>query len=209
MNAPPATSTPAPDLPRRAAAIFRQETGQSIGLWALVAALGFATQIVFRRNLAPGEFGTLNTALGVLGLVTVPVAALDLAYTSYGNLSSAKIPRARVEALREALLLVTESFAWIWAAIALILLFPALPLLDLPRHPLQLLTILNIPVAVGAVLGWGFAPWTGGPFSYVDTLGAPAFLAICERLAVSVGERFTPNDLLRRAARDDATLYSP
>ncbi len=27
-------------------------------------------------------------------------------------------------------------------------------------------------VDVGAVLGWGFAPWTGGPLSYIDTIGA-------------------------------------
>ena len=25
---------------------------------------------------------------------------------------------------------------------------------------------------VGAIMGWGFMPWTGGPFSYLDILGA-------------------------------------
>ena len=25
---------------------------------------------------------------------------------------------------------------------------------------------------VGAILGWGFAPWSGGPFSWLDMLGA-------------------------------------
>jgi 3-hydroxyacyl-CoA dehydrogenase/enoyl-CoA hydratase/3-hydroxybutyryl-CoA epimerase len=26
---------------------------------------------------------------------------------------------------------------------------------------------------VGAILGWGFAPWSGGPFSWLDIIGAP------------------------------------
>jgi 3-hydroxyacyl-CoA dehydrogenase/enoyl-CoA hydratase/3-hydroxybutyryl-CoA epimerase len=36
---------------------------------------------------------------------------------------------------------------------------------------------------VGAILGWGFAPWTGGPLSLIDTVGASAFVAECDRLA--------------------------
>ena len=28
---------------------------------------------------------------------------------------------------------------------------------------------------VGALLGWGFAPWTGGPLSYIDMLGTGPF----------------------------------
>jgi hypothetical protein len=32
-------------------------------LWASSPLLSFIAQIVFRRELAPGEFGTLNTAL--------------------------------------------------------------------------------------------------------------------------------------------------
>lgn len=26
---------------------------------------------------------------------------------------------------------------------------------------------------VGAILGWGFAPWSGGPFSWLDMIGTP------------------------------------
>lgn len=60
---------------------------------------------------------------------------------------------------------------------------------------------------VGAILGWGFAPYTGGPISYVDTMGAAAFVAQCERLAKTYGERFTPNRLLKEMAERDDEFY--
>jgi 3-hydroxyacyl-CoA dehydrogenase/enoyl-CoA hydratase/3-hydroxybutyryl-CoA epimerase len=61
---------------------------------------------------------------------------------------------------------------------------------------------------VGAILGWGFAPFTGGPISYIDTLGAKAFVAQCEDFAKKYGERFTPNKLLREMAEKGQTFYS-
>jgi 3-hydroxyacyl-CoA dehydrogenase/enoyl-CoA hydratase/3-hydroxybutyryl-CoA epimerase len=60
---------------------------------------------------------------------------------------------------------------------------------------------------VGAVLGWGFAPWTGGPLSLIDTVGAAAFVAECDRLAQRYGERFAPSTQLRAMARSGATFY--
>jgi 3-hydroxyacyl-CoA dehydrogenase/enoyl-CoA hydratase/3-hydroxybutyryl-CoA epimerase len=60
---------------------------------------------------------------------------------------------------------------------------------------------------VGAILGWGFAPFTGGPISLIDTVGVAAFVARCERLAASYGERFTPNTLLHEMARKGETFY--
>lgn len=53
---------------------------------------------------------------------------------------------------------------------------------------------------VGAVLGWGFAPWSGGPFSWLDSLGGEAAVAACERLVKSHGSRFTPPALLQEMA---------
>lgn len=50
---------------------------------------------------------------------------------------------------------------------------------------------------VGAVLGWGFAPWTGGPLSYIDSVGPSAFVAVCARLAARLGERFVPSAWLK------------
>jgi 3-hydroxyacyl-CoA dehydrogenase/enoyl-CoA hydratase/3-hydroxybutyryl-CoA epimerase len=60
---------------------------------------------------------------------------------------------------------------------------------------------------VGAILGWGFAPYTGGPISMIDTLGASAFVERCEYLAKKHGERFTPNKLLREMAAKGEAFY--
>ncbi|HYM18648.1 MAG TPA: 3-hydroxyacyl-CoA dehydrogenase NAD-binding domain-containing protein [Micropepsaceae bacterium] len=60
---------------------------------------------------------------------------------------------------------------------------------------------------VGAILGWGFAPYTGGPISMIDTMGAAAFVKRCEALAAKHGERFTPNKLLKDMATKGETFY--
>src|SRR5579871_1519246 len=60
---------------------------------------------------------------------------------------------------------------------------------------------------VGAILGWGFAPFTGGPISYIDTVGAAAFVARCEAFASRYGERFVPNPLLREMAAAGESFY--
>ncbi len=58
---------------------------------------------------------------------------------------------------------------------------------------------------VGAILGWGFAPWTGGPFGWLDMLGAERAVEIAEALAARHGDRFAPPALLRdMAARGDS-----
>jgi len=61
---------------------------------------------------------------------------------------------------------------------------------------------------VGALLGWGFAPWTGGPLSYIDMLGAGPFVELCDRLAQQHGARFSPNPMLRDLARRSAEIYA-
>jgi 3-hydroxyacyl-CoA dehydrogenase / enoyl-CoA hydratase / 3-hydroxybutyryl-CoA epimerase len=60
---------------------------------------------------------------------------------------------------------------------------------------------------VGAILGWGFAPYTGGPISMIDTMGAGPFVASCEALAAKYGERFQPNALLRDMAASGDSFY--
>ncbi len=60
---------------------------------------------------------------------------------------------------------------------------------------------------VGAILGWGFAPFTGGPLSMIDTMGAAAFVAQCDSLAGKYGERFRPNRGLREMANSGETFY--
>ena len=60
---------------------------------------------------------------------------------------------------------------------------------------------------LGAIFGWGFAPFTGGPFSHMDTVGLAAVVATLDRLAQAHGERFTPPQLLRDMAAAGETFY--
>jgi 3-hydroxyacyl-CoA dehydrogenase/enoyl-CoA hydratase/3-hydroxybutyryl-CoA epimerase len=60
---------------------------------------------------------------------------------------------------------------------------------------------------VGAILGWGFAPWSGGPFSWLDMIGAERAAAICDELTAAHGPRFACPDLLRKMARQAARFY--
>lgn len=61
---------------------------------------------------------------------------------------------------------------------------------------------------VGAILGWGFMPWSGGPFSWLDIIGAEKAVEICDGLTETVGERFTTPDLLRKLAKDGDGFYA-
>lgn len=60
---------------------------------------------------------------------------------------------------------------------------------------------------LGAIFGWGFPAWTGGPMSYIDTIGLPAFVATADMLAQRHGERFTPPQSFRDMAEKGDTLY--
>jgi 3-hydroxyacyl-CoA dehydrogenase/enoyl-CoA hydratase/3-hydroxybutyryl-CoA epimerase len=60
---------------------------------------------------------------------------------------------------------------------------------------------------VGAILGWGFAPFTGGPLSLIDTMGAKEFVRRLDALAARYGERFHPNGLLIEMAQKNQTFY--
>jgi 3-hydroxyacyl-CoA dehydrogenase / enoyl-CoA hydratase / 3-hydroxybutyryl-CoA epimerase len=60
---------------------------------------------------------------------------------------------------------------------------------------------------VGAILGWGFAPWSGGPFSWLDMIGAARAVEICEALAAAHGARFAAPALLRDMAGKGETFY--
>ena len=53
---------------------------------------------------------------------------------------------------------------------------------------------------LGAVFGIGFPPFRGGPFRYIDTLGAASVVKTLEQLAQRYGEHFTPCEGLRRRA---------
>ncbi len=61
---------------------------------------------------------------------------------------------------------------------------------------------------VGAILGWGFMPWSGGPFAWLDLLGAARAVEISDGLARRHGERFEPPRLLRDLAERGESFYS-
>ena len=60
---------------------------------------------------------------------------------------------------------------------------------------------------VGAVMGWGFAPYTGGPLSYIDGIGLQVFVDRADALAKAHGPRFEPPGLLRTMAAEGRSFY--
>jgi 3-hydroxyacyl-CoA dehydrogenase / enoyl-CoA hydratase / 3-hydroxybutyryl-CoA epimerase len=60
---------------------------------------------------------------------------------------------------------------------------------------------------VGSILGFGFAPFTGGTISYIDGMGVKAFVELCDGLAKRHGERFKPSKLLLDMAKKGETFY--
>ncbi|KQP45486.1 3-hydroxyacyl-CoA dehydrogenase NAD-binding domain-containing protein [Pseudorhodoferax sp. Leaf274] len=61
---------------------------------------------------------------------------------------------------------------------------------------------------VGSLLGWGFPAALGGAIGYIDTVGAPAFVAECDRLATRHGERYAVPDALRAMAAGGSRYYA-
>jgi len=53
---------------------------------------------------------------------------------------------------------------------------------------------------IGAIFGIGFPPFLGGPFHYIDTLGAAKLVAILEGYQQQFGQRFAPCERLKTMA---------
>ena len=60
---------------------------------------------------------------------------------------------------------------------------------------------------VGSILGFGFAPFSGGTLSYIDFMGVKTFVALCEALEKKFGPRFKANALLLDLAAKGETFY--
>jgi 3-hydroxyacyl-CoA dehydrogenase / enoyl-CoA hydratase / 3-hydroxybutyryl-CoA epimerase len=60
---------------------------------------------------------------------------------------------------------------------------------------------------VGSILGFGFAPFTGGTISYIDGMGVKNFVQMCNDLTAAYGERFKPSKLLIDMANKGQTFY--
>ncbi|HVR19619.1 MAG TPA: fatty acid oxidation complex subunit alpha FadJ [Polyangiaceae bacterium] len=61
---------------------------------------------------------------------------------------------------------------------------------------------------IGAVFGLGFPPFRGGPFRYIDVVGAPEIVRRLEGYQKSCGERFAPAPLLVEMARAGKTFHT-
>jgi len=109
----------------------------ALAAWLLVAVLDGISQIVLRRELAPGEFGTVNTVLGLVAVLAAPLLALEFV------LARETAPH-RHEARGAALALAVP----VWSVAALVLLLVSMPHLALPRPSVELFALF----ATGAAL---------------------------------------------------------
>jgi 3-hydroxyacyl-CoA dehydrogenase/enoyl-CoA hydratase/3-hydroxybutyryl-CoA epimerase len=60
---------------------------------------------------------------------------------------------------------------------------------------------------IGAVFGIGFPPFRGGPFRYVDSVGATKIVEQLEDLNARFAPRFEPAHVLVHLARAERTFY--
>ena len=60
---------------------------------------------------------------------------------------------------------------------------------------------------VGSILGFGFAPFTGGTLSYIDMMGTKTFVALCRKFEAKFGPRFKPGKLLVEMAERGESFY--
>jgi 3-hydroxyacyl-CoA dehydrogenase/enoyl-CoA hydratase/3-hydroxybutyryl-CoA epimerase len=60
---------------------------------------------------------------------------------------------------------------------------------------------------VGSILGFGYAPYTGGTISFIDGMGVKNFVKRAEELASKYGPRFKPSDKLVQMADRGETFY--
>ena len=60
---------------------------------------------------------------------------------------------------------------------------------------------------VGSILGFGYAPFSGGTLSYIDMMGVKRFVELCRKLEKKFGARFKPSKLLTDMAAKGDTFY--
>jgi 3-hydroxyacyl-CoA dehydrogenase/enoyl-CoA hydratase/3-hydroxybutyryl-CoA epimerase len=60
---------------------------------------------------------------------------------------------------------------------------------------------------IGAVMGLGFPPFTGGPLRYIDDQGASTVVSELEQYAGRLGPRFSPAGLLVDMARTGQRFF--
>ena len=61
---------------------------------------------------------------------------------------------------------------------------------------------------LGSIFGFGFPPFLGGPFRYIDDLGVESVVQELEHLESAVGKRFAPCELLTEMASTGRRFYT-
>src|SRR5712675_1149972 len=61
---------------------------------------------------------------------------------------------------------------------------------------------------VGSILGFGYAPYSGGTLSYIDMMGTKKFAELCAGLAKRYGPRFAPSALILDMAKKGESFYT-
>jgi hypothetical protein len=166
----------------RAFPAYFTATGQFPGEWLALAALNFLLQANFYRAMAasaPGEFGLLNAALGIIGLLALPLLALQQSL----HLFFQRAQDTRLDVLRDSAPTLLESCAWVWGAVCFFLVLVPLPLPALPRFALQLFVLMNVFLALGGVLSATLAGQAGRAKSWRRLVLAAALV----RLALGAG----------------------
>jgi 3-hydroxyacyl-CoA dehydrogenase / enoyl-CoA hydratase / 3-hydroxybutyryl-CoA epimerase len=60
---------------------------------------------------------------------------------------------------------------------------------------------------VGSILGFGYAPYSGGALSFIDFMGLKAFVKRAKELAAKYGRHFEPSEKLVQMAERSETFY--
>lgn len=133
----------------------RQLTRLTVIVAGVAAVSNFLSWVVLRRELAPGEFGTVNAVLGIVAILVAPVLALALVpYRPLLSLADAEQWIVHRPAL-------TRLATFGWGGVALALLFTGLPFLSLPGLPLQMFAVLATAAMLAARLSVTLCRATG------------------------------------------------
>ena len=62
---------------------------------------------------------------------------------------------------------------------------------------------------IGAIFGFGYPPFRGGPLRYIDDLGAAKVVSVLRQLEGQYGARFNPAPTLVELAERGGRFYPP
>ena len=62
---------------------------------------------------------------------------------------------------------------------------------------------------VGSILGWGFAPFSGGTLSYIDMMGTKKFVALCEKVREEIRRALQAAEAAARHGGEGRNLLRP